>query len=69
MKEHKRATASELSKVKPRDSVLLPLMKSTLFFGVRRILFLSGDASASSISIALNCPVTVKLFTMNINYV
>ena len=67
-KEHKRATASELSEAKPRDSVLLSLMKSTLFLGVRRILFLSDDASVSSILIdgypALNRPVMVWLFTM-----
>ena len=64
--EHKRAIASELSKAKPRDSVLLPLMKST--FGVRRILVLSDDASVSSILEeypALNRPVMVRLFTIS----
>lgn len=62
--EHKRAMVSELSKAKPRESVLLPLMKST--FGVRRMLVLSDDASVSSILEeypALNRPVMVRLFT------
>ena len=39
MAEHQKATRNELQKARPRDSVLLPLMKST--FGVRRMFILS----------------------------
>lgn len=45
--EHKKAISMELSKGKPRDSVLLPLMKST--FGERRIFILSTEVSVYSI--------------------
>lgn len=64
MEEHKRAIACELSKTKPRESVLLPLMKST--FGVRRMLIFSDDASVCSVLEeypALNRPVMVRFFS------
>lgn len=37
--QHEKAIANELLKAKPRDSIILPLMKST--FGVRRMFILS----------------------------
>ena len=41
--EHKKALQEEMKKAKPRDALLLPLMKST--FHDRR-LFIQNDASA-----------------------
>ena len=45
--EHKRAIGNELAKAKPRDSVLLPLMKST--YGERRMFILSDEISVQDI--------------------
>lgn len=68
MKEHKKAIASELLKTKPRDSILLPLMKST--FGGRRMLVLTDDVSVGEILEeypALNRPVIVRIKIVRIN--
>lgn len=45
--ELKKGILNELSKSKPRDSVLLPLMQST--FGERRMFILSEEVSVESI--------------------
>lgn len=47
LEQHKRGIRNELAKSKPRDSVLLPLMRST--FGERRIFVLHEANSVESI--------------------
>ena len=45
--EHQKAMNNELEKTRPRDSILLPLMKST--FGARRMFVLSDAISVAAI--------------------
>ncbi|ORU90789.1 MAG: hypothetical protein A6F71_07510 [Cycloclasticus sp. symbiont of Poecilosclerida sp. M] len=47
LSQHKAAITTELSKNKPRDTVLLPLMKST--FGERRMFILNEATSVRNI--------------------
>ena len=47
LQQHKKGIANELTKRKPRDSVLLPLMMST--YPERRMFVLNEAASVSSI--------------------
>ena len=47
LNQHKAAIVNELSKSKPRDTVLLPLMRST--FGERRMFILNEATSVQSI--------------------
>ena len=64
VEEHKKAVATELKKAKPRDSVLLPLMKST--YSERRMFALNEAASVAVILKtypALSRPAIVSLFT------
>ena len=44
---HNKAIGTELSKAKPRDSVLLPLMRST--YGERRIFILNEASSVQDV--------------------
>lgn len=44
---HKKAIDAELAKVKPRENVLLPLMRST--YGERRIFILNEEISVHGI--------------------
>lgn len=45
--EHLKALNNELQKTRPRDTILLPLMKST--FGARRMFILSDAVSVGAI--------------------
>ena len=45
--EHNKANAKELAKKKPRDSIMLPLMKSTC--GDRRIYILNMSCSVAEL--------------------
>ena len=59
---------TELGKAKPRESVLLPLMKST--YGERRIFILNEATSVAIILTnypALSCPAIVSLFPSQIS--
>lgn len=47
LEQHRKAISNELSKAKPRDMVLLPLLKST--YGERRIFILNEAASVEAI--------------------
>ena len=47
LEQHRKAIANELAKAKPRDAVLLPLLKST--YGERRIFVLNEATSVKSI--------------------
>ena len=47
LEQHRRAIANELGKAKPRDAVLLPLLKST--YGEHRIFVLNEATSVKSI--------------------
>ena len=47
MEEHKKVIDTELGKAKPRESVLLPLMKST--YGERRMFILNEATSVAII--------------------
>lgn len=61
--QHKKALATELSKAKPRDSVLLPLMRST--FQDRRMFILSEEVSVCGILqeySALSKPAIVRIY-------
>ena len=51
LEQHKKAISMELSKSKPRDTVLLPLMKYT--YNERRMLILSEDNEAKSVNALL----------------
>lgn len=62
MQQHRKAISSELGKAKPRDTVLLPLMKST--YGERRMFVLNESTSVQSILDqypALSRPAVVSL--------
>lgn len=47
IQQHKKAISKELDKAKPRDSVLLPLMRST--YGPRRLFILNEATSVGEI--------------------
>lgn len=67
MEKHMRAISSELAKAKPRDTVLLPLMKST--FAPRRLFVLNDADSVNAILQeypALSRPAVVS--RMNLRY-
>jgi hypothetical protein len=59
---HQAAITEELAKSKPRDTVLLPLMKNT--YGERRLFIVNGTSSISDTKTrypALNRPAVVRL--------
>ena len=59
---HQAAITEELSKSKPRDTVLLPLMKNT--YGERRLFIVNGSSSIGDIKNrypALSRPAVVRL--------
>ena len=63
MDQHNNAITTELKKAKPRDSVLIPLLKST--YGERRMFVLNEAASVSDIlgkHPALSRPAIVSFF-------
>lgn len=63
LEEHKKAIGTELGKAKPRDSVLLPLMKST--YAERRMFILNEATSVAVIltnHAALSRPAIVSFF-------
>lgn len=51
LEQHKKAISAELSKSKPRDTVLLPLMKYT--YSERRMLILGDDNEEKSVKALL----------------
>ena len=67
MKEHNKARHEEMKKPKPRDSLLLPLMKKTF---QDRCIFIQNDASAVSDILehypALGRPVVVSVFSFHV---
>ena len=68
LEEHKKVIATELGKARPRDSVLLPLMKST--YGERRIYILNEATSVAVILTnhpALSRTTIVSLFPNLLN--
>ena len=68
LEEHKKVIATELGKAKPRDSVLLPLMKS--MYGERRMYILNEATSVAVILTshpALSHPTIVSLFPNLLN--
>ena len=69
LEEHKKVIATELRKAKPRDSFLLPLMKS--MYGEWRMFILNEAALVAVILtnyLALSRPAIVSLFTKFSNH-
>lgn len=65
---HNKAIEAELAKAKPRDNVLLPLMRST--YGERRMFVLNEQTSVSGILLkykALSRPAVVSMKTSGSN--
>ena len=63
LEEHRKAIEKELTKKKPRDAILLPLMKST--YGDRRIYVLNVICAVGDLLVkypALSRPAVVRTF-------